>query len=479
MKKHILLSLLMSASAMAQTPYEAAKATMASAPESIQNVLKTTPETYTFNSVLGEGSSVSYTGQTFRLVLINDLKSYMGSVKRGDFIDQEEALGVLNSYYEFNYFSSSDAMDAVEATSEFKTTAKHLDGSEAFISEGFFYGDLKGSGKNLKKKMAGIDNPLRRGSLYGVQTAVTADDYVQDLFSEFALNAAEGESFLMPNGNLPKQRVFKAGVTKDGRDLTQLVQKFFHGSISYNQAARDYLSTDLSEKKGLNASNDVAYKPGKNYTKLEHHFDEGFGYFGAAVDYKLYTHKQIKSKLSRDTNNDGDISIESEMNLGLAVNSAKRDLGAKVKTNFKNEAIDAFLQARHLITQKPEGYRNYVIANANIALGAWEKTIASSAVHYINKTVKEMNEYGTEDYLYTNFAKYWSELKGFAMALQFSPIAMLSDADFDKVHALIGDKPVLPSASKDEVQTYQAQLMEARLLLQNAYKFNPVNAQNW
>lgn len=480
MKKHILLSLLMTTQVMAQSQYNEAKELLASAPTEVKSVMQSAPSTYSFKSQIDGKNSVSYTGQTFRLVLINDLKAYMGSIKRGNYVgDSSDAMATLNTYFEFDYIDTTDSMDSIGATSEFQVTAKHLNGEIADITEGFFYGDLKGVGKNLKQKIAGNDNALRRGKLYGTTLASTPEAYVQVLFKEFTNNAVDGQSFLVPNGSLAKQRVSSAGVTRDGRDLTQLTQKFFHGAVSFSQAARDYLSTDLSAKKGLNAQNENPYKPGKSYTSLEHHFDEGFGYFGAAVDYKNYTHTQIAKKLSVDTDNDGEIAIQSEMNLGLAVNSAKRDLGAMGGANLKNEVITAFLQGRHLITSKPANYKKYVVASANVALGAWEKTIASTAVHYINKTIKEMNEYGTEDYLYTNFAKYWSELKGFSMAFQFSPTSMLSDEKFDKLHSLLGEAPTLPSASSEEVKAYQAQLLQARSILKEAYSFSETNVNHW
>ena len=37
--------------------------------------------------------------------------------------------------------------------------------------------------------------------------------------------------------------------------------------------------------------------------------------------------------------------------------------------------------------------------------------MAANSIHYINKTISEMDEYGTADYLFTNHAKYWSELR--------------------------------------------------------------------
>jgi hypothetical protein len=482
MKTKALLALFLSTQILANNnAYNEAVETLENAPANIKAVMASAPSTFKFDSNLEAGkNSVSYTGQTFRQVLISDLKKYMGGQLAGNFMgDNSEALEVLNSYFKFTNTTPSVAFDAVDSTSEFQVTAKMIDGTAADISEGFFYGDLKGSGKNLIKKMAGVDNPLRRGKLVGATGFNTPVEYVESLFAEFAKNQVDGDSFLVPNGNLPKQRVKKAQTTKDGRDLTQLTQKFFHGAISYSQSARDYLSTDLGASKGLNADNTYPSKPGKAYTSLEHHFDEGFGYFGAAVDYKHYTDLQIRNKVSIDTNGDGEISLQSEKNFGLSINAAKIDRVSKVHTDFSGEAINAFLAGRQLIAKKPANYKKYVVANARVALGAWEKTIAAVVIHYINWTVQEMNEYGTDKYLFTNLAKFWSEMKGYAFAFQFSPVSMVSDTDFDKLHALMGDKPVLPHADAAAVAKYKADLLKARDILEKSFNFDKENVRNW
>jgi len=482
MKSKALLALFLSTQILAgNNAYNEAVDTLKNAPANIKSVMASAPSEFKFESNLELGkNSVSYTGQTFRQVLIADLKAYMGSQKIGSFNgDSEEALEVLNSYFRFQDITDSYAYDAIDSSIEHGVKVKGLDGQKMEAKEGKYYGSLKGSGKNLVKKLAGVDNPLRRGKLYGATGFNTPVEYVDSLFSEFANNVVNGNTFLVPNGNLAPQRVEKAQVTKDGRDLTQLVQKFFHGAISYSQAAGDYLSTELGPKKGLNVDNEYANKPGKAYTSLEHYFDEGFGYFGAAADYKNYTDLQVRNKVSIDTNNDGKIALEAEKNFGIAINAAKIDRVSTVATDFSGDAINGFLAGRQLITKKPADYRKYVVANARVALGAWEKTIAAVVIHYINWTVMEMNEYGTDKYLFTNLAKFWSEMKGYAYAFQFSPTAILSDSDFDKVHSLMGDKPVLPNADAAAVAKYKADLMQARDILGKAYNFDSENVRNW
>lgn len=461
--------------------YTTAKQTIDSMPTAIEDVVKQAPNVYEFESRFTSGSSVSYTGQVFRQVLINDLKSAMGSQLNGSYAGTKtEAMNMLNSYFSYDESTSKSGKGVIDGISEFGISALLMDGTQADFFEGFFYSDIQSPGKNLKSKIAGVDNSLRRGKLFGSSKAQTPQDLVQTYFDEYATNLTSGQSYEVPNGQLEKQTVNLANVSKKGYDLAQLTQKFLHGAVSYSQAARDYLSTDLGSSKGLNADNSAPAKQGSSYTAMEHHFDEGFGYFGAARDFLAYADLDVARKLSIDTNNDGLISVLTELNQGISVNTAKIDyVAADGKVDFSTEAMDAFIKGRHLIRQAPQDYKKYVVAYANVALGAWEKTLAAVVVHYINKTNNEYDEYGSVDYLYKDFAKYWSELKGYAFSFQFNPNGMMSDADFDQLHQLIGDQPVLPHAGKANVDAYKANLLKARDILQATYQFSDVNTKNW
>lgn len=461
--------------------YTTAKQTLNSMPTAIQNVVKQAPSVYEFDSRFTGGSSVSYPGQVFRQVLINDLKSAMGSQLSGSYAGtKSEAMNMLNSYFGYDESTLKIGKGAIDGISEFGIKAYLMDGTQADFYEGFFYSDIQSPGKNLKSKIAGVDNSLRRGKLYGTAKAQTPQDLVQTYFDEYATNLTSGQSFEVPNGQLAKQTVNLANVSKKGYDLAQLTQKFLHGAVSYSQAARDYLSIDLGATKGLNADNSAPAKQGSSYTAMEHHFDEGFGYFGAARDFLAYSDLDVARKLSVDTNNDGLISVLTELNQGISVNTAKIDyVAADQKVDFSTEAMDAFIKGRHLINEAPQNYKTYVVAYANVALGAWEKTLAAVVVHYINKTISEYDQYGTVEYLYKDFVKFWSELKGYAFSFQFNPNGMMSDANFDQLHQLVGDQPVLPHAGKAAVDAYKADLLKARDILQATYQFSDLNTKKW
>ncbi|MEM9490007.1 MAG: DUF4856 domain-containing protein, partial [Myxococcota bacterium] len=97
------------------------------------------------------------------------------------------------------------------------------------------------------------------------------------------------------------------------------------------------------------------------------------------------------------------------------------------------------------------------------------------AVHYINDTLQDMNTFGTDNYSFTDHAKHWSELKGFALSLQFSPMSPLLPEQFEELHTLLGDAPVLANATEAEITEYRAALISARTLLGDAYDFDAAN----
>ena len=93
--------------------------------------------------------------------------------------------------------------------------------------------------------------------------------------------------------------------------------------------------------------------------------------------------------------------------------------------------------------------------------------LAATVIHYVNDTLQVMNTFGTDDYDFTEHAKVWSEMKGFALGFQFNPHSPLL-ADFDEIHSLFGDAPVLADG---EVDAYRADLIAARALIGAAYGF--------
>jgi hypothetical protein len=441
---------------------------------------------YAFSSkVLDDAntSSVATTGQITRHLLINELKNYIGSDEFQGLTVKAEALANLNFIYATGTknLDSSDAAQAslvsvnvytegAEATSV-NTSVKT---SGATLEQSLF-SDLS-TDKNLKGKLAGQDNDLTHAEFVGWNVAGDLQEQpnalIQTWFDQLATLATDGD-------------VNTTVVTAEGLDLQQLVQKFLLGAVTYSQAAEDYLKAG----KGLLNKNFEGDKGNtKPYTALEHQWDEGFGYFGAAQDYLAYTDVEMAGQADHDTDENGEIDFYSEYSFGNSINAVKRDKGATSPTYFSENAMMAFIQGRQIIQDNfgtnPEDspiFHAAIVRQAELALNNWENSIAATVIHYINDVMADMDKFGTEEYSLASHAKHWSEMKGFALGLQFSPVgvAQISLDDLKAVHEHFAEAPVLSTATAEEIADYKAALLDARTILKTAYSFSAENVANW
>ena len=173
---------------------------------------------------------------------------------------------------------------------------------------------------------------------------------------------------------------------------------------------------------------------------------------------------------------DGFVDLTREVNWGHSTNAAKRDLGSNVATDYTAEAWAGFHGGRKLLAEtagRPLTADELTLlrGHRDQAVLAWEACIAATVVHYINDTLQDMGAIDTEAYSFGDHAKHWSELKGFALALQFNPRSPLSDSYFATLHALIGQAPVLEDAGPTALQAYGDDLRAARALVGDAYSF--------
>ena len=435
------------------------------------------PVTYHFESRFGSEASVSYSGQSFRHVLMLDLTQRIDGLTTR--IDDGtltpttgQVVAELNFYFDFDGDTAGGEAHGVRTDPQVKQTA---------------YQDIA-SGKNLVGKLAGNDVKGQHkdwaSALVGWQApgVNTPESLILHWFEAVEALALDRVGPNPPKG--PNNQVIKeAYISPEGLDYKQLVQKFLGGAIAYSQGADDYLDDDL-EGKGLRSDN-VAAVEGKGYSELEHAWDEGFGYFGAARDYSEYTDDEAAGKGGRsgwsegyhDTDADGRIDLLTEYNFGHAVNAAKRDRDSSVATDFSGSAMKALIEGRHIIASAQGALSaeqmDKLIDARNRALQAWESAIGATVVHYINEVLVDMGKFDTADYSFEDHAKHWSELKGFALAFQFSRFSSLTDAEFVELHRKIGQAPVLPGQSG--VEDYKEELLAARQLLADSFKFAPEN----
>ena len=426
----------------------------------------------------GAKSTVDYSGQTLRHLLIADWAAYLEKLTaRIDSSELTPTEGTVKSALEFYYRFDGEVGGQVAIG--LQTNPSTLQSNYSELSPG----------KNLVGKVAGNDATGQHKDWsralvgWGEPGALSPGGLIErwvETLDHLAAERAAGRPQLTPSGS-PVSEVY---LTQLGLDLRQLLQKFLLGAVAFSQGADDYLDDDL-EGSGL-LSDNVALVEGTNYTELAHHWDEGFGYFGAARDYADYSDDEIAAKGGRepyasgyhDTDGDGAIDLHREYNFGHAVNAAKRDRdsASTAPTDWTRQAIEAFVAGRRLIHEAAGralsgDELSQLRVYRNRALAAWERAIAASAVHYINEVLQDMQRFDTEDYDFAAHAKHWSELKGFALSLQFNPHTPLSEGAFGELHQALQTAPVLPAADGERIDAYRAALLRARGLLARAYGF--------
>ena len=393
------------------------------------------PTAYVFDSRFNEGeSSVAYSGQTVRNLLLQDLKIAIDNLgKEGAEPASVDDLLKLYAY--------DDGLDL-----ESLSTAGDMPVVENRYSS-------ISTGKNLVSK---ISSDVVIG--YGK----TADGLVREWFEIIAANSQDADKLGTP-----------AVYTDDnGVDLTQMINKVLIGAVPYYQATGVYLGGLLEDENGSPAE-------GKSYTEMEHHWDEAFGYFGAARDYGRYSDEQLAGSVDDyifDSNGDGQIDFKSEYNFGLSRNAGKRDKGGS-GVDFTRDISAAFLAGRTLIVN--QGSASDIAAQREVAANGMEKVIAATVVHYINDTLSDMAALGTDDENRVNLNKHWAEMKGFTVALQYSPFRLISQGQLEELHGIMGPAPSYEAPGSDAYDGIVSSYMRAKDVLQEAYGFSADNMANW
>ena len=226
--------------------------------------------------------------------------------------------------------------------------------------------------------------------------------------------------------------------------------------------------------------------------------------------------------------------MRSEFNFSNSTNCAKRDQGTADNTNPTNltkEVFDAFVLGREILqnaatgaTESAPGSLSTEAAEALdaqivIAAQTWEKCVAATVVHYINDVIGDMGNFSNDEFAdldnFLDLAKHWSEMKGFAIGLQFSPYSPFRTGeivvdgtvetvavdldDLKEVLTLMGDAPVLADGTQDTTTdnvengslyagaataaeakaAYIDDLETARDILEQAYAFDTENVAGW
>lgn len=394
------------------------------------------PQAYVFGSRFEEGtSSVAYSGQVVRNLLLQDLKAVTDSVGK----DGASPISVDNM---LNLYAYDDGLNLETRTSTGSIPA--LENNYSALS----------TGKNLVGKIS--DAPV-------IGYDITADELVRDWFGQIAENSQDSN----------KIGTAMAYTTDDGVDLSQMINKVLIGAVPYYQATGVYLN-GLLERDNSEARDGV-----DPYTAMEHGWDEPFGYFGAARDYARYSDDQLAGSVDDftfDSNGDGSIDFKSEYNFGLSRNAAKRDNGGS-GIDLTKDIFEAFLAGRTAITN--QGSVEEISMHRQAASEGMEKVIAATVVHYINDTLSDMSNLGTPDENRTDLNKHWAEMKGYTVALQYNPFKLITDGQLRELHGIMGTAPKYDEPGSSAYSSQVANYQRAKVVLQTAYGFSNTNMENW
>jgi len=392
----------------------------------------TEPATYTFNSRFADGvSSVSYSGQVVRNLLINDIKTQMGT-----------DAGTKNPATLVSMMANDNADRAILSASGMTTVQTK-------------YHDISTS--HLNDRLTAVASYTIPG--YDANAGALVNGWVQETVANGKTRAT-------------------------GIRLDQMTQKTLWGAISYWQATSKYMSKIPGD------DNTVAVE-GKSYTAMEHHWDESFGYFGAALDYNTgYTDdNDRKSSPYFDSNSDGKIDFKTEYNVGWAVTAAKRDLctGCDAGLDFTKTIFDAYIKGRTMIVnQEPLAQ---ILEQRDLIMTTWEKVVAAVTIHYINDVIDDIDAIiAAGDATVTpassataDYENHWGEMRGYANGLLYNDFKKIATDNLNRLYVVMGTVPVYPTGgSFAAMQTYQGQLKgEAKAILKASYGFSDANMDSW
>jgi len=292
------------------------------------------PSTYTF--IKNGSSSVNYQGQLDRLDMLAEMVVEM---KKGNTLGTTVNSAVLK-----NMFDNQNSP--------------------------FTNSNLNASTKNLSSKCYSLDVQMFYNWIDSIGVASMASD-----------TAVPGRKGVLVTGSGDPTKGYL--VDENGFEYTQAIEKGLMGAVFYYQAMETYLSTDIS------SDDNASLVSGKNYTEMEHHFDEAFGYFGVPVDFPSVTtigNARYHGKYCNSRNNDADGDY----------------------AGINKQIMDAFLKGRAAIVAKEYSDRDAAI---KIIQDTWEQVIGATAHDYLLKAKYDTN--------LTDRMHHLSEGIAFMMALKY------------------------------------------------------------
>jgi len=354
------------------------------------------PDTYTFNRE-GE-STVSFGGQTARLEMAASLMGQLNS-------ENVLASDLLTMFNDGTGFTASD-----DATAE----------EQAAVDA------LNSSGKKLGNKTAAYGDESVVEDIRGFIT-----EYADDVSTSFSTDAAAGVA-----GSHTGAGGRTVRINGKGMELNQVFAKSLIGALVMDQVAYGYLS---ATKIGDGVEN-VALEDGKNYTKMEHHFDEGFGYvYGQESDITA---------------------AASPAGSGVLFAKYLKKVNASEEEGIATEIYDAFKMGRAAIVANDSEIRD---AQAEIVKTKMSRVILHKAAYYLRgaAAAKATDNYDKADYFHG-----LSEGYGFVLSLQFTydqnGVSYFSHAEVDTMLTALEAGNGFWDITSEEINNMAAEI-EAKL----------------
>lgn len=292
--------------------------------------------------------------------------------------DDDDDTGVdLPSTYNFDNASYSGQTERIEMLSQMTSLAKSsLSGSVEAGALAVMYSNEGGNGggnfdftstKDLKSKTAAA----------GLDVIMTTLTDIEALYqygsTEATFENNQGTAGFIMNGSS------KYLIDENGYEPIQMLDKGMMGAVFLDQICNVYLQSGKMDVDNENL------EEGKNYTEMEHHWDEAFGYFGAPVNYL-------------DDLSAGKYWAKYATRLSSGATGGMYDAPSTI--------FNAYIKGRQAIIDKDYSTRD---AQIEIIYKELEMVTAATAINYINSSINDFsNDGGRIHWLSEAYAFIWN-----------------------------------------------------------------------
>tara|TARA_B110000093_G_scaffold51054_1_gene54782 strand:+ start:226 stop:1383 length:1158 start_codon:yes stop_codon:yes gene_type:complete len=294
--------------------------------------------------------------------------------------------------------------DETKTEAELDAMFDHQAGSADFSDA-----DLNASSKNIRSKTAASTDLFSSNTTDATAIKNQFDSWiaeqVSDVFPNWSSDASAGVAGKIQEAGGGSTRY----VNGKGVEINQAINKGLIGGLMADQMLNNYLGSAVLDAGTNTADNDAGtLADGKNYTTMEHKWDEGFGYLYGADDQENPT-----------------LGADSFLNKYLARVDGDTDFQGIATTIY-----DAFKLGRAAIVNKDYLTRD---AQVDIIRENVSKVIAIRAVYYLQQGKANLG---------TDWASSFHDLSegfGFVYSLQFTRNPGTSSAYFStsEVNAFI------------------------------------------